>query len=327
MLTIALLGLLTMWLLASPTVSPNIYRTLLFKPQKNRGNFQESLILNSINGAQEIFFFNRQGKQLRAFYFYVTDDSPVLFYCIGNDGDIEKRALLLKSFVDQQTNVFIFEYGGFGKSAGVATLDSVKNDTEDAFEFLLASFQLEPKDVILYGESLGAAIASSLCEKLQPAAIITKSTFSHLWRAVSETSFRLYPSWLYPQLDPESDLQRADVPVFVIHGALDRKLSFGHAVTIYNSIRAPKFLLILAESRHAFMTEGDHQKFAAVVQSFLRYSICRSRSEAAALVGDVDDELNNSSDVNAVILINYESQADEHCRQLCQAVDLYDLGT
>lgn len=254
------------WLLLSPRLAPGLYMRFLLRPGKNCGSPEDKQNLLGLGG-ELVYFLNRKGKRLRGFYFAgnpAKSQSPsFVLYSMGNDGDIEKRASILAVLLKTGVSLFIYEYSGFGKSQGKPTLKNAIDDSQDAFDFVVERFNKKSEEIVLYGESLGGAISARLLSNRFAGALILKSSFSSLARISQELCvwLRIYPSILLPLMDTGRKLQSVVVPVLIIHGHLDRKINWWHALTLYNNCPANRTLLWLPNSRHAFMTEADEVIF------------------------------------------------------------------
>jgi fermentation-respiration switch protein FrsA (DUF1100 family) len=265
-MTAVLLVCALAWLLLSPRLAPGLYMRFLLRPDKNCGSPEDKQNLHALGG-EEVYFSNGEGKRLRGFYFAgdpeKSQSSSFVLYSMGNDGDIEKRASILAVLLKTGVPLFIYEYSGFGKSQGKPTLKSAISDSHDAFDFVVERFNKRSEEIVLYGESLGGAISARLLSKRSAGALILKSSFSSLARISQELCvwLRIYPSILLPLMDTGRRLESVVVPVLIIHGHLDRKINWSHALTLYNNCPTNRTLLWLPNSRHAFMTEADEVIF------------------------------------------------------------------
>lgn len=262
------------WLLLSPRVAPGLYMRFLLRPEKNCGSPEDRQNLLALGG-EEIYFLNAKGKRLRGFYFpgdwEKAQSSSLIFYSMGNDGDIEKRASVLALLLKIGVPLFIYEYSGFGKSQGKPSLKNAISDSQDAFDFARERFNKKSEEIVLYGESLGGAISARLLSKRFAGALILKSSFSSLARISRELCvwLRIYPTILLPLMDTGKRLQSVVVPVLIIHGHQDRKINWKHALTLYSNCSVNRTLLWLPNSRHAFMTEVDEVIFLNGVSMML----------------------------------------------------------
>lgn len=83
-------------------------------------------------------------------------------------------------------NCFIFDYRGYGNSQGKPSETGTYLDAQAAWKWLTQSKQINPKDIILFGRSLGGCIAAHLATKVNPRGLVVESSFSSYHRYRSE---------------------------------------------------------------------------------------------------------------------------------------------
>lgn len=113
-------------------------------------------------------------------------------------------------------NVFAFDYRGFGRSAGAHPTEQLATaDTAAAFTYLTDLRHIAPRDIVVFGEGVGATFAAHLTTQFAPAGIIledpnpsARETF------LTDARARILPLWLLQneELDPRADLTAAHTP-------------------------------------------------------------------------------------------------------------------
>jgi fermentation-respiration switch protein FrsA (DUF1100 family) len=285
------------WLLASPRVSPFLYKRWLFRPGANKGDAREFRQLVDTCGGREVWFYNCHGNRLRAWLLGKTNGQEgVILYSMGNDGDIARRTRMLAFMLKAGLPVFVYEYAGFGASAGTPSLSGVVDDGRAAFDFITAELNLSPKKVILFGESLGGAVSAALLDGCSPGGIILKSTFSSLRRIARDWCpiLRAYPGFMLPNLNTKRALAAAvDVPVLILHGWGDRMINWRHAKTLYEATKAhdERTLVWLSTARHAYMEAADELRFSESVRLFSRLVSALKERHACEVNFDVMADL------------------------------------
>ena len=158
----------------------------------------------------------------------------------GSMSDMLPQAHLLH---DSRVNVFLFDYRGFGKSAGAhPSQQQMNRDTEAALDYLTDLRSIPLKNIIAFGEGLGASLATQLCAQHNDiSALILESADGDLeTRAVLDERSRMVPVGLlfnqkFPLADslhtlatpkllisytksatPRADFARAGDPKFVV---------------------------------------------------------------------------------------------------------------
>jgi len=87
-----------------------------------------------------------------------------------------------KFYRDFGWNVFLFSYRGYGKSTGAPSEKGLKVDAETAFQYILGREELRNCPIVLYGQSLGGAVAIYLADKHQGEvdALVVENTFTDM---------------------------------------------------------------------------------------------------------------------------------------------------
>ena len=101
---------------------------------------------------------------------------------------------------------------------------------------------VDNKNIILYGESLGTAVAVDLASKNSFAGIILESPFTSMVKLAK----KYYPYLpvkilLKDKFDTESKLKSLNTPILVMHGRKDNIVPFEMGKEIFNNSKEPKF--------------------------------------------------------------------------------------
>jgi len=181
----------------------------------------------------------------------------VILFCHGNGGNIGNRVSYLPIFKDLGLATFLFDYRGYGKSEGKPSEEGTYSDVEAAWQYLTQEKQIPPQKIIIYGESLGGAIASYLAQKISQqdsknsaGGLILASTFT----SISDRAAELYPfmpirflsRFSYNSIDR---LPIIKIPILVIHSIDDEIIPFHHGDRNFQVANQPKKLVTL---------RGDH---------------------------------------------------------------------
>lgn len=198
----------------------------------------------------DITFRSRDGIPLSAWYVPSADRKGVVLYCHGNGGNISYRYEYLKVFSELGLTTFIFDYRGYGKSQGRPSEEGTYLDAVGAWHYLVEEKGVLPREIILYGESLGGAVAAWLARERDPRALILQSTFTSLPDIGAEIypflPVRLISRYQYSTLDYLSEVK---CPVLVIHSRDDEIVPFTHGVRLHAAVTGRKDFLEL---------RGDH---------------------------------------------------------------------
>jgi len=179
----------------------------------------------------------------------------VILFCHGNAGNISQRIDTFKIFSRLGFSTFIFDYRGFGNSIGVPTEKGTYLDADGAWNYLINTRNVKPEEIIIFGRSLGGAIAAYLAQKYQPRALVIESSFtSALDMAVSMYNWlpvKLLTRFKYNTLERLKDI---NCPVLIIHSPDDLTIPYNHSQTLFETANPPKkFLRIKGDHLEGFL--------------------------------------------------------------------------
>ncbi len=189
--------------------------------------------------AEEIFFETDDGELLHAWY--CRADRPIAssVMCHGNTGNLTLMAPIIPNLMDSGISVFLFDYRGFGKSTGTPSYAGVVADAITAARY---HERIRPRHLpsILYGYSLGGAIAAQAIRHHPFDGLILQSTFTNLPDMARATWPRL-PLHLVAGsfFDTRHVLQHLNVPLMLIHGSADESVPCWMAHTLYENCASP----------------------------------------------------------------------------------------
>jgi fermentation-respiration switch protein FrsA (DUF1100 family) len=159
----------------------------------------------------------------------------------GNAGNISHRLDYLRMFHDLGFASLIIDYRGYGRSSGRASEEGSYIDAATAWRHATQALGYPAGRIVLFGESLGGAVAAQLAATRQPAALVLASTFT----SVPDLGAEIY-SWLPIRLlariryDSRERLPQVNSPVLVLHSRQDDIIPFAHGERLFAAARAPK---------------------------------------------------------------------------------------
>jgi fermentation-respiration switch protein FrsA (DUF1100 family) len=204
----------------------------------------------------------QDGVLLRGWY--IPSDAPrgVVLFFHGNAGNISHRLDSIEVFHGLGLDTLIFDYRGYGESEGRASEAGLKRDARAAWRYLTEEKAIAPDRIVLFGRSLGAAVAAGLAAETRPAGVILESGFV----SVPDLGARLYP-WLPVRLLSRLKFATADYlesvesPVLVIHSRDDEIIPFAQGQALFAAARDPKRLLEIEGGHNdGFLVSGGRYR-------------------------------------------------------------------
>jgi fermentation-respiration switch protein FrsA (DUF1100 family) len=209
------------------------------------------------------------GLKLSGWFIPGREDSGVVLFCHGNAGNISHRLASIQIFHRLGLNVFIFAYRGYGLSKGKITEPGIYRDAEAAWHYLVEERKFASGRIIIFGRSLGGAVASRLARQTKPGALILESSFTSL-AAMARSVYPYLPTKLIlrPKFNTAENLDRISCPILIIHSRQDEIIPFSHGVNLFALAREPKeFLEISGGHNECFITSGEG--YTAGLKKFL----------------------------------------------------------
>lgn len=176
---------------------------------------------------------------------YPQAKKTVLFFH-GNGGNISHRGDSLYIFNKLKLNVLIIDYPGYGKSEGKPSEKGLYQSANAAWQYLLSDKKTSPENIIIFGRSLGGAVAVDLASRVKVGALILESTFT----SVSDMAGFILPilsrfMYLRYSFDSQNKITKITAPLLVIHSPDDEIIPFVLGKKLYkHAISEKKFLQI-----------------------------------------------------------------------------------
>ena len=181
-----------------------------------------------------------------------------LLFLHGNAGNISHRLDSLKIFHDLGLAIFIFDYRGYGESEGKPSEQGTYRDAEAAWRHLTGERGIAAEEIVLFGRSLGAAVAAHLATRHTPKALIIESGFTSGPDIAADVYWMFPVRWLARfRYATEEHLKAVRAPVLIIHSVDDEIIPIRHGRWLYAAANEPKKLLeIRGDHNQGFLLSG-----------------------------------------------------------------------
>ncbi|KAJ3141889.1 hypothetical protein HK101_003369 [Irineochytrium annulatum] len=167
-----------------------------------------------------------------------------LLYFHANAGNMGHRLPIAYVFYQRMgCNVFLLSYRGYGKSEGEPSEKGIKLDSQAALDWLTAHPVYGKTKIILYGQSLGGAVAIDLARRnpTKIHALIAENTFLSIRKLIpSVMPIATYFTYLCHQVwDSESAMRAipSTVPILLLSGKKDELIPREHMLALASAAR------------------------------------------------------------------------------------------
>lgn len=253
-----------LWIIITIAGAYLIFVVFLFISQSHYVYYPERVLLANPASIgldfESISFESADGVTLSGWFIPSESPKGVILFCHGNAGNISHRLESIQIFHRLGVDVFIFDYRGYGRSEGRPTEQGTYKDAEAAWQYLVEERKVHPSEVIIFGRSLGGAVASWLAQQRRPGALILESTFSSL----PDIAARLYPYLpvrllLRFEYNTAQHLGKVDCPLLIVHSRDDEIMPFTQGRRLFELAKEPKeFLEISGTHNEGFITSGEN---------------------------------------------------------------------
>jgi fermentation-respiration switch protein FrsA (DUF1100 family) len=208
---------------------------------------------------EDVELVTEDGLKLHGWFIPVDKPRATLLFFHGNAGNISHRMESLEIFHKLGLETLIFDYRGYGQSEGRPSEQGTYLDALAAWRFLTENKQIPPHKILLFGRSLGAALASNLARDHRPVGLILESAFT----SVPDLAATLYPFLPVRLLsrfryDNRRNLQTISSPVLVAHSREDEIIPYEHGRQLFATAGEPKaFLAMRGGHNDGFLVTGE----------------------------------------------------------------------
>nr|WP_211178136.1 alpha/beta fold hydrolase [Pseudonocardia acidicola] len=216
----------------------------------------------ALPGAVEIVLDTEDGLALRAWLVPPTgpDRGRTVLFTPGNAGSRADRAPLARRLAADGFGVLLLDYRGFGGNPGRPSEEGLAADARAAYRHLVDNHGVDPRRVLLLGESLGTAVATRLAGERRVGGLVLRSPFT----ALADVAARHYPflparALLRDRYELQTRIRDVRVPTAVVLGGADEIVPPEQSRAV--AAAAPRLVEVLeiAGARHndPELTSGD----------------------------------------------------------------------
>ena len=201
------------------------------------------------------------------FYNKDIEKFKTIIFFHGNAGSLENRTYKLNHFKNLDVNFLIIAWRGFSGNKGKPNEKGLYEDARSAVRWL-NSKGIQDKNIILYGESLGTAIAVEIAQNKKYAGVILESPFTSMVN-MGKKYYPIFPVSLLlkDKFESYKKISKISAPIFIIHGKVDKIVPYEMGKKMYELANQPKFFYSQEYGDH--MVEYD-EKLLLALKEFIR---------------------------------------------------------
>jgi len=201
----------------------NIQEKLIFFPEKLAANYQFEF--DPGWEFEELNFQVEAGVSLNSLLFRSEGKRGLIIYFHGNAGSLSSWGYVQAPFTQLGYDILIIDYRGYGKSGG--TISSEKQLHADAaFVYHEMMKTYKEQETILYGRSIGTAIAAKVAAENSPKKLLLESPYFNFNDLVKKHYSSILAVLVKYKLATNTYLLETSCPVYLIHGTIDNIIPF-----------------------------------------------------------------------------------------------------
>jgi hypothetical protein len=233
---------------------------------------------------EDVHFASTDGTRLHAWFLPAQGKAEgTIYFLHGNAENVSTHIASVYWLPSRGFNVFLLDYRGYGLSEGAPFLAGVLEDVDAGLRALLARPEVDRKRIVLFGQSLGGALAAYYVahtpRRDDIRALVIESTFASYRDIAREKLASFWLTW--PLQVPlswtvDDDYSAVDaiaraspIPVLIIHGDQDRTVPVENGRRLYEAAKAPReFWLVPGGGHIAAMGRPElRERFVAYLRS------------------------------------------------------------
>ncbi len=195
------------------------------------------------------------GDVISGWYIPHPEAEKTILFFHGNGGNISHRGDSLYIFHKLKLNVLIIDYPGYGESEGQPSEHGLYQSANAAWLYLTKDKKINPEKIIIFGRSLGGAVATDLASRVKAGGLILESTFSSA-RDFVDVAFPVFSYFIYLRYSFNSlnKIKSVKIPLLSIHSPDDEVIPYKLGQKLFNAAPSVKvFLQIKGGHNDGFM--------------------------------------------------------------------------
>jgi hypothetical protein len=192
-----------------------------------------------------------------------------LLWFHGNAGNLSHRADMLARLLTLPVRVLIVDYRGYGRSEGRPDEAGLYADAHAAWGELTGPLGVPPDRVVVFGKSLGGAVAVALAAEVRPAGLIVQSSFTSA-RDMAARAFPFVPAALIrTRLDSAARIGAVTCPKLFVHGTADEVVPYELGRRLFAAAGEPKRWLDVPGAHHNDVYLAGGEPYLAALREFV----------------------------------------------------------
>ena len=196
----------------------------------------------------------------------LDDGYPTILFSHGNGVDVGQAAGAAKLLCRRlNVDVIVYDYPGYGGNTHPPSEEGAVQAAHAAYDYAIENAAGSPQNLILYGYSIGSALAVELARTCECAALVLQSPLRSVIRVPFPSLPFTLPFDIMANEDKMTELPR-DMPLYIMHGDDDVRIDISHGKALYES--AMQHMTCV---RHWWVDGGGHDNLESKQDYYKRF--------------------------------------------------------
>jgi uncharacterized protein len=239
--------------------------------------FQDKLIFQAVTLPRDYqFSFNQpygehfistpDKQEIHALWFKPSQKAKgLVIYFHGNADNLQRWGQFAADITPLGYEVVMIDYRGYGKSSGTPDEDTLYKDATLVWNWVKS--KTEHQKIVIYGRSMGSAVATHLATEVQPDLLILETPFDELKNA-SVLRYLFYIVPLNTKFNTKENIRKVKGKIIIFQGTNDWVVNLKSAERLKPLLKDTDEFVIIPEGGHRNLNDFVlyHTKLASVLQ-------------------------------------------------------------
>jgi uncharacterized protein len=238
-------------------------RWALYHPSKYPEGYWDT---QQLVGASDAWLETSDGVKIHGWWVRREDSGLTTLFLHGNGDNLSYYTPYIQEIIASGSSVLIIDYRGYGRSSGSPSEQGLYDDSDAGYNFLLDKGYVA-EQIIIYGQSLGSALAIDLASRRPCGALILEAPFS----SASDVAGSLVPfigPLLVRSYNSLPKMRGIHVPKLFIHGDRDGTIPFRLGRKLFDAAPEPNTFWIIPGAGHNNILEKAGTEYRHRLSAF-----------------------------------------------------------